>query len=307
MADKENKNKMTLLILAAGMGSRYGGLKQLDPIGPGGEFIIDYSVFDAKRAGFDRVVFVIKEENLELFRDTVGKRIEKVMEVEYVFQKQDNICEGVSVPADRTKPWGTAHAVYCAKENVKGNFAVINADDFYGRDAFLKLHDYLVTAKGSDYCMIGYPLVNTITENGSVARGICTVSEEDKLLDIEELTKIQRTDNGRLMNLEESKERELAESTIVSMNCWGFTQDLFYRIDEELPKFFTVNKEHLDKAEFFLPSVVDDAMKEGACSVDVLTSNDKWFGVTYKEDKPVVVASVRGLISKGVYPEKLWV
>ena len=297
---------MTLLILAAGMGSRYGGLKQLDPIGPNGEFIIDYSIYDAKRAGFDRVVFIIKEENLELFRDTVGRRIEKVMDVKYVFQKQDNICAGAEVPAERRKPWGTAHAVYCAKDMVTTNFAVINADDFYGKDAFLKLHDFLAGAKGTDYCMVGYPLVNTITENGSVSRGICNISASHKLEGIEELTKIQRTEDGKLMNLEEDKTRELTANTIVSMNCWGFTLAMFRRIEEELPKFFEANKGRLDKAEFFLPSVVDDAMREDACTVEVLTSDDKWFGVTYKEDKPVVVASIRDLINKGVYPEKLW-
>lgn len=302
----ENNKSTTLLILAAGMGSRYGGLKQLDPIGPSREFIIDYSIFDAKRAGFDKVVFVIKEENLDLFRDTVGKRIEKVMDVKYVFQKQDNICSGVTVPADRKKPWGTAHAVYCAENDITTNFAVINSDDFYGRDAFKKLHDYLVTAEGGNYCMVGYPLVNTVTENGSVSRGICSISSEGRLCGIQEMTKIQHAKNGGLENAEEGRECRLNDDTIVSMNCWGFTLQLFSRIDEELPKFFEANKNNLEKAEFFLPSVVDDAMKAGACNVDVLKSEDKWFGVTYKEDRPVVVDSIKKLVAEGVYPESLW-
>ena len=304
----DNDKSTTLLILAAGMGSRYGGLKQLDPIGPSGEFIIDYSIFDAKRAGFDKVVFVIKEENLDLFRDTVGKRIEKVMDVRYVFQKQNNICSGVNIPADRKKPWGTAHAVYCAENDVTTNFAVINSDDFYGRDAFRKLHDFLVTAKDGNYCMVGYPLINTVTENGSVSRGICSISSEGRLQGIQEMTKIQHAANGGLENVEEGSECSLKDETIVSMNCWGFTQQLFRLIDDELPKFFEANKNknNLEKAEFFLPSVVDDAMKAGECSVDVLKSEDKWFGVTYKEDRPVVVSSIKKLVDEGIYPGNLW-
>ena len=304
--NRDNNKSTTLLILAAGMGSRYGGLKQLDPIGPSGEFIIDYSIYDAKRAGFDKVVFIIKEENLSLFRDTVGKRIEKVMDVKYVFQKQDNICDGVRIPEGRKKPWGTAHAVYCAENDVTTNFAVINSDDFYGRDAFRKLHDYLVDAEGGDYCMVGYPLINTVTENGSVSRGICSISGDGRLQGIQEMTKIQHSKTGGLENVEEGRECRLKEDTIVSMNCWGFTQQLFRRIDEELPKFFEANKDNLEKAEFFLPSVVDDAMKEGTCIVDVLKSEDKWFGVTYKEDRPVVVDSIKKLVADGVYPENLW-
>ena len=302
----ENNKSTTLLILAAGMGSRYGGLKQLDPIGPSGEFIIDYSIFDAKRAGFDKVVFVIKEENLDLFRDTVGKRIEKVMDVKYVFQKQDNICSGVTVPADRKKPWGTAHAVYCAENDITTNFAVINSDDFYGRDAFKKLHDYLVTAEGGNYCMVGYPLVNTVTENGSVSRGICSISSEGRLCGIQEMTKIQHAKNGGLENAEEGRECRLNDDTIVSMNCWGFTRKLFDAIDQGMLPFMINNRDRLDKAEYYLLDIVQGGIQDGTCEVKVLSTDAAWFGVTYHDDREKVVSSIMDLVAKGEYPKNLW-
>lgn len=300
------KEELTLLILAAGMGSRYGGLKQLDPIGPSGEFIIDYSIYDAKYAGFTKVVFVIKEENLELFRETVGKRIEKIMEVEYVFQKTEDIPQDIQITINRSKPWGTAHAVYCARNAVTSSFAVINADDFYGRDAFIKLHDFLTDPQKASYCMVGYPLRNTITENGTVSRGRCAVSDQNYLLDVKEMTKIMRTEDGKLRNIEPGNECELPEDTIVSMNCWGFTTQIFKTMEEKMSLFFENNQEKLDKAEFFLPNLVAESMKEGTCKVEVMTSKDKWFGVTYKEDKEKVVESVGELIKDKVYPQKLF-
>lgn len=297
---------MTLVIMAAGMGSRYGGLKQLDPIGKNGEVIVDYSVFDAVKAGFDRVVFIIKEENLDLFRESVGKRAEEKCKVEYVFQKLDYLpdCD-VVIPETRKKPWGTAHAVYCCKDVVKDNFAVINADDFYGEDAFKLLASHLKKANGGDFCMIGYELKNTLTENGSVSRGVCETDEKSNLTSVCERTKIQR--NGGVIQFfeEESGWSDLDENTTVSMNCWGFTPKLFEGISSQMSDFFKDNRQSLEKAEFYLPSVVQKMIDENRCSAKVMTTSSKWYGVTYPEDKAFVKESIEALIKSGEYPEKL--
>ena len=257
---------MTLVIMAAGMGSRYGGLKQIDPVGRHGEFILDYSVYDAVKAGFDKVVFIIKKENLDVFRETVGKRLEKVIPVEYAFQEITEVPEGVEVPEGRTKPWGTAHAVWSCRNLVDGPFAVINADDFYGREAFRLLHDFFLeqpedTSK-YHYCMAGYLLRNTLTENGHVARGVCT-ADNGYLTTVTERTKIQRN-QGQTQFYEEGQGwTDIDENSIVSMNCWGFTPDIFGEIELQMQKFFKDSTDGLAKKEFFLPSVVQELMDAG--------------------------------------------
>ena len=310
---------MTLVIMAAGMGSRYGGLKQLDPLGPGGEFLLDYSIYDAVKAGFNKVVFVIKKENLELFRETVGERIEKAVKVEYAFQDIADIPENGSIPEGRVKPWGTAHAVYCCRNYVNEPFAVINSDDFYGAEAFKCLADYLgktdATGSAGDngipaphkYCMAAYMLKNTLTENGSVSRGVC-LDKDMNLTSITEHTKIERLPDGRLVNTEDDGSlKELNENLHVSMNCWGFTPDFFDTLEKGLVRFFDENKgEKLNKAEYYLLTAVQDEIDAGTAAVKLLETDAKWFGVTYKEDRPKVVEAIRQLIAEGVYPEKLW-
>ena len=304
---------MTLIIMAAGMGSRYGGLKQLDPLGPGGEFLLDYSIYDAVKAGFNKVVFVIKKENLELFRETVGERIEKAVKVEYAFQDIADIPENGSIPEGRVKPWGTAHAVYCCRKLVDEPFAVINSDDFYGAEAFKCLADYLngeslaVNTQTHKYCMAAYMLKNTLTENGSVSRGVC-MDKDGNLTSIKEHTKIERLSDGRLINTEDDgSQKELDENLHVSMNCWGFTPEFFNTLEKGLKTFFDVNKgEKLNKAEYYLLTAVQDEIDAGTATVKLLETDAKWFGVTYKEDRPKVVEAIRKLIAEGVYPEKLW-
>ena len=299
---------MTLVILAAGMGSRYGGLKQIDPITDGGEFIIDFSVFDAVKAGFDKVVFIIKEENYDAFRETVGARVEPYIRVEYAFQALEKIPDGFSVPEGRVKPWGTSHALLCAEEFVDDNFAVINADDFYGRDAFLKLADHLRTldAKSTDYCMIGYVLRNTLTENGTVSRGRCVTDEKGMLASITEITKIKTCgDDAEYLN--ESGEWEaLPGDTVVSMNCWGLTPAVFPELRAGFERFLASEKGKEMKSEYYLPGAVDDQMQDGKCSVKVYATTAAWYGVTYSEDKEGVKAALRGLMDGGEYPRKLW-
>ena len=302
---------MTLVIMAAGMGSRYGGLKQLDPLGPGGEFLLDYSIYDAIKAGFNKVVFVIKKENLELFRETVGERIEKAIKVEYAFQTIEDIPENGMIPEGRVKPWGTAHAVYCCRKYVDEPFAVINSDDFYGAEAFKCLADYL--GKSGDagsvhrYCMAAYMLKNTLTENGSVSRGVC-LDKDGNLTSITEHTKIERLSDGRLVNTEDDgTQKMLDENLHVSMNCWGFTPEFFGTLEKGLKEFFEINKgEKLNKAEYYLLTAVQDEIDAGTATVKLLETDAKWFGVTYKEDRPKVVEAIRKLIEAGVYPEKLW-
>lgn len=300
---------MTLVIMAAGMGSRYGGLKQIDPIGRHGEFILDYSIYDALLSGFDKVVFIIKEENLELFRDTVGRRIEKMVAAEYVFQKVADVPEGVVIPEERTKPWGTAHAVLSCANAVKDNFAVINADDFYGRDAFRMLGGFLkdtpTDSIPSHYCMAGYVLANTLTENGHVARGVCETDQNGFLTSVTERTRIQRND-GQTQFFENDVWTDLPDDSTVSMNCWGFTPKVFDAIRSGLGRFFEVNRGSLLKAEYFLPTVVTDQILEGSCDVKVLKTSAKWYGVTYHEDRATVVEKIGEMTDAGIYPDGLW-
>lgn len=308
----DERRHMILVIMAAGMGSRYGGLKQLDPLGPGGEFLLDYSIYDAKAAGFDRVVFVIKEENLELFRETVGKRIENNIRVDYVFQDIRDVPEGLPVPADRVKPLGTAHAVYCCRNVVDEPFAVINSDDFYGRDAFMCLAKYLRaegtgSGKPHRYCMAGYRLMNTLTENGTVSRGVCTADADGYLSTVVEHTKIGRNSEGTVVNtFEDGSVKPIPEDLVVSMNCWGFSTDIFGSLSKGFEQFAKKLADNPAKAEYYLPTAVQSEIDEGTATVKVLVTEAKWFGVTYKEDRPGVVSAINDLISQGVYPEKLW-
>lgn len=303
-------NNLTLVIMAAGMGSRYGGLKQIDPIGKHGEFIIDYSIYDAIKAGFNKVVFIIKEENFDVFHDTVGKRVEKLVDVKYAFQKNDAIPVGTIIPEGRTKPWGTAHAVYSCKDLVNENFAVINADDFYGRDSFVQLADFLKekvdAGEKYHFAMAGFILKNTLTENGHVARGVCTTDESNYLKNVTERTKIQYNE-GKVQFFEEGNGwTTIDPNSTVSMNCWGFTPDIFGEIKEQMTDFFKQDSNILAKAEFFLPSVVQNLIDNGKCDVKVLNTSAKWYGVTYHEDKEEIVKFISNQIENGVYPENLW-
>ena len=284
----------TLVVMAAGMGSRFGGLKQIEPIAPNGQALLDFSVYDAKKAGFNKVVFIIKHEIEEDFKKYVGNRIEKLIDVEYAFQETYMLPEGFKCPEDRVKPWGTAHAIYCCKDIVKTPFAVINADDYYGRGAFNKIYDYL-SEQNSDYCMVGFRLRNTLTENGSVSRGVCDV-ENGFLKEIVERTKIIDCKYTE----DDINWTQLPEDTVVSMNMWGFTTDIFDYIEKELIDFFN-EKINVPKAECYLPAVVSNCLQRGQKRVAVLVAEDKWYGVTYKEDKALVVAAIAKKIDSGEY------
>ncbi len=296
---------MTLFILAAGMGSRYGGLKQIDPFTEHGEFIIDFSIYDAIKAGFDRVVFVIKEENYDIFKETVGKRIEGAISVEYAFQSLDKCTGSHTPPEGRVKPWGTTHALLCAKEYLNDQFAVINSDDFYGRDPFFKVADFLRNTEVSsrDYCMVGYHVGNTLTDNGSVSRGVCETT--DGILDsIVERTKIVREgDHARFYEGDEYTDIPL--NTMVSMNFWGFTPTVFSGLEKDFADFLNERGTEL-KSEALLPNTVGKMVKANMCSVSVLETDAKWFGVTYAEDKPGTIQKIRDLVKNGVYPDGLW-
>ena len=304
---------MTLVVLAAGMGSRYGGLKQLDPITENGSFIIDFTVYDAIKAGFDKVVFVIKRENYDLFKETIGARIEKHIKVEYAFQELTDLPKGYKSPEGRTKPFGTAHAVLAARDCIDDNFAVVNADDFYGRDAFMKLGAHLsrrdLTENGvSHCCMVGYGLKNTLTENGYVSRGVCMTDEKGMLTDITERTKIQWQDDRIVFTEDEGASwTELPRGTIVSMNFWGFTKSMMAEMEAGFPAFLDkALEENPMKGEYFLPGVVDRLIKEDKAEAKVLVSRDRWYGVTYKEDKQGVVDALQAMKDKGEYPDVLW-
>lgn len=295
---------MTLVVMAAGMGSRYGGLKQVDPIGPNGEFIVDYSVYDAVKAGFKKVVFVIKKENEEIFKETIGSRI-KGIEVAYAFQGVNDLPDGFTCPESRIKPWGTGHAVLCAKDCVQGAFAVINADDFYGRESFELLVKHLKNAEEGEYCMVGYNVANTITENGTVSRGVCQV-EENRLVDIVERKEIKTIDGEIKYHIEDGDLWcALPEDTVVSMNCWGFTNGFFDVLENAFVEFLKKNINE-EKKEIFLPFVVQEQMQKGACNVNVFTTPSKWYGVTYKEDRQSVVDSLKNMTADGTYPNGLW-
>lgn len=303
--------KPVLVIMAAGMGSRYGGLKQLDPVGNHGQLIIDYSIYDAHRAGFDTVIFVIKEEIEADFRACIGDRVSKVMDVKYAFQRKDDLPAGYAVPEGRAKPWGTAQAALSARELVDGPFAIINADDYYGPEAYQLIYDYLCAHPDGDlyeYVMVGYLLKNTVTEHGSVARGVCTVDGEHILRDIQERTAIEKdADNARFTEDGGQTWTPLPGNTTVSMNMWGFTRSF---LDEALARFPAfLDKalaENPAKAEYFLPMVVEQLIQENKARVRVLVSEDKWYGVTYREDKPTVVAAIAEKTKAGLYPDRLW-
>lgn len=303
--------KPVLVIMAAGMGSRYGGLKQIDPVDEQGHIIMDFSIFDAKRAGFEKVVFIIKKENEADFKEAVGNRMAEQMEVAYVYQDLHNIPEGFEVPEGRVKPWGTAHAVLSAVDEIDGPFAVINADDYYGRDAFQVIYDYLATHEDDDkyrYTMVGYKLENTVTDNGHVARGVCDTNEAGELVRITERTRIEKRNGGIAYSEDDGASwTELPGDTLVSMNMWGFTRSILDEIKAGFPAFLEKGLvSNPMKCEYFLPAVVSTLLEEGRATVAVLASADKWYGVTYKEDKPVVVQAIKKMKAEGRYPEKLW-
>lgn len=304
------ENNTALVIMAAGMGSRYGGLKQIDPVGPNGEIIMEYSIYDAIRAGFNKVVFIIKKEIEDTFREVIGKKIEGIIDVEYVYQKVDNLPQGFSVPEGRVKPWGTGHAVLSAKNAVKTPFAVINADDFYGAETYRLLNGFLTKNQDADnkykYCMVGFVIENTLTENGHVARGVCNADSQGNLIDIHERTKIVKFGNETKYTEDDTNWIKIPEKSIVSMNTWGFNPSILRELEERFPEFLRMNKDNLLKAEYFLPTVVDNLIKEGKADVKVLSTADKWYGVTYQEDKPVVKKSISDMVAEHKYPNRLW-
>lgn len=301
----KNEN-LTLLILAAGMGSRFGGLKQIEPVGPNGEFIIDYSIYDAIKAGFNKVVFIIKEENYEIFKETIGKRVEDKINVEYAFQKLEDLPNGYVCPKDRVKPWGTAHAIWAARNNINEPFAIINADDFYGYDAFRVISNFLKEEVCENtYGLVGYKIKNTLTENGSVKRGVCKLNGSylDKII---ESTVIEENDIITASPLDGSNHFTVDKDGCVSMNMLGFTTNLFLYIEKNFSDFFDKNKDDILKCEYLIPDVLTKAIKENYAKTKVLPTTAKWEDVTYKEDKETVVKAIQALIDEGVYPQNLW-
>jgi dTDP-glucose pyrophosphorylase len=300
--------KPTLLILAAGIGSRYGGLKQLDQIGPSGEAIIDYSIFDAIRAGFGKVVFVIRETMLKDFSEVFGEKLSRKIKVEYVFQEISKIPEGIVYSKDRQKPWGTGHALLMARDNIHEPYAVINADDFYGCDSYKALADFYkewTPQKRDTYCMVGYELGKTLSEHGSVSRGICKADGCSFLLEVTERTQIERDAHGIAYIDETGKSFYLNERTTVSMNFWGFTPSFFTHLESGFLEFIKTNA-NSPKAEFYIPAVINDLLKQKMASVRILPCTDQWFGMTYREDRKLVVSKIRELVNTGVYPDNLW-
>lgn len=305
------KKKPVLVIMAAGMGSRYGGLKQIDPVDKDGDLIIDFSIFDAVEAGFEKVVFIIKKAIEKDFKEHIGNRMEKHVQVEYVYQENDRLPEGFSVPEDRVKPWGTGHAILCCKDVIDGSFAVINADDFYGKSAFKAIYEQLSSVEDDEryqYTMVGYNLYNTLTENGHVARGVCTMDENRKLLDIHERTRIEKHgDRAEFTEDDGATWEYLPEDTVVSMNMWGFTASILKELEARFLPFLEKNLPvNPVKCEYFLPFVVDELLKEGKAEATVLESVDRWYGVTYKEDKRMVTDAIQGMKDNGTYPQTLW-
>ena len=299
---------ITLVIMAAGMGSRYGGLKQIDPVGDNGEIILDYSVYDAIEAGFDKVIFVIKHEIEEDFKAIMQGKFEDKIKVDYAYQNISNLPEGYTVPEGRVKPWGTGHAVLACEGMIDGPFAVINADDYYGKETFSLIYNELKNTKAdNEFCMVGFKVENTLTENGHVARGVCQTNADGYLTDIVERTKIAIRE-GKIMFTEDDGESwtELHRGSTVSMNCWGFSNMMLTELKARFAAFLDRNKDNMLKCEYFLPFVVDELLKEGKVSVKVLDTTEKWYGVTYKEDKQAVVDALRNKVAQGVYPEKLW-
>ena len=304
--------KPVLVVMAAGMGSRYGGLKQIDPVGNHGQLIIDYSIYDARRAGFETVVFVIKHEIEDTFKAAIGDRLSKVIDVKYAYQELTDLPEGYSVPAGRAKPWGTAHAILAARKLVDGPFAVVNADDYYGPDAFKTIYDYLGQHPDRPGCyefaMVGYLLGNTVTENGHVARGICVEDEEHFLQTVTERTHIEKDgDNARFTEDDGATWSALPGDSIVSMNLWGLTDSFFTEAWNRFPAFLDkALAEDPQKGEYYLPSVISQLIAEGKARAQVLRSADRWYGVTYHEDKPTVVAAIAEKTAAGIYPDDLW-
>ncbi len=303
--------KPILVVMAAGMGSRYGGLKQIDPVGNHGQLIIDYSIFDARRAGFETVVFIIKHEIEDAFKEAIGDRLAKVMNVRYAFQQLEDLPEGYTVPEGRTKPWGTSHAILAGRDVIDAPFAVINSDDYYGPEAFKEIYNYLSTASDAepyDMAMVGYLLKNTVTENGHVARGICVEGADNMLESVTERTHIEKAPNCiRFTEDDGATWTEVSGDTVVSMNLWGFPQGFIRETQARFSAFLDeALKTNPLKGEYFLPSVVSQLIAEKKGTVKVLRSTDKWYGVTYKEDKPVVVAAIKAKTEEGLYPDNLW-
>lgn len=296
----------TLVIMAAGMGSRYGGLKQIDPVGPSGEIVLDYSVYDAIQTGFGKVVFVIRKDIEQPFKDAVGAKYQGQIEVDYAFQELDDLPEGFPVPVEREKPWGTGQAILACREMVAAPFAVINADDFYGRGSFELLSNKLQQFKSDELecCLIGFKLRNTLSEHGSVARGICEIDSEGRLVDIVERLKIEKVGNAARDNVD-GEQVDLTADEIASMNMWGFTPAIFEKLEEYF-RIFLKDKIEVPKSEYLIPEVVATLMKSEGMSVEVLETASKWLGVTYSDDKPLVMAGIRDMVDAGDYPESLW-
>lgn len=301
--------KPVLVIMAAGMGSRYNGLKQIDPIDKNGHIIIDYSIFDAKEAGFEEIVFIIKKQDEEDFKEAIGNRIKKQIKVKYVYQDLNNIPKGFQVPKDRKKPWGTAHAILSAKEKVDGPFVVINADDYYGKEAFKLIYNHLTKNPDDEkykYAMVGYELENTVTENGYVSRGVCTVDSNNELVDIIERTNIEVKED-KIVFTEDENVEELPKDTVVSMNIWGFNYSFLEELESRFPKFLEKGiKENPQKWEYYPTHVLGELLEEDKASIKVLKTKDKWLGVTYQEDRETVVGGIKKLKEKGIYPQNLW-
>ncbi len=299
------KKELTLLVMAAGMGSRFGGLKQIEPMGPNGEFLIDYSVYDAIKAGFKKIVFIIKEENYDLFKETIGKRVEDKINTSYVFQDMMSLPEGCTVVEDREKPWGTAHAIWCARNDISGPFAIVNADDFYGYDAYRVMANFLDSKSDNEYSLVGYKVENTLTENGAVKRGVCEV-ENGYLTSLIESN--VRKENGEIiaMPLDGRDAFVIKEDTLVSMNMLGFDPSIFKYINDTFKKFQDKNKDNLLKCEYLIPDVLERATLEGVSKTRVLSTTAVWEGVTYKEDKEPVQERIKNRIENGEYPSNLW-
>ena len=299
--------KPVLLVMAAGLGSRYGGLKQLDKIGPNGEIILELSSYDAIKSGFEKIIFILRAEIVEEFKELIGNKLSQFAEIEYVIQDMNNIPEGFNIPTGRVKPWGTGHAILCAKDIVKSPFLVINADDYYGQESFKLMYDYLSTnTEENHHAMVGYKLKNTLSENGHVARGICTV-EDGELKEIVERTKIIKRDESAFYTEDEKEWIELDYNSIVSMNMWGFMNSIFEITEEGFKNFLQNNLNNNPlKAEYFIPLVVSDLINSGKGKVKVINSKDKWYGVTYQEDKALVKEAIKKMIDEGKYKKNLW-
>lgn len=303
----------TLVVMAAGIGSRFGGgIKQLEPMGPSGEIIMDYSIHDAKEAGFNKVVFIIRKDLEKDFKEIIGNRIEKVIDVDYAFQEIDNLPEGFTAPEDRKKPWGTGQAILSCKGIVNEPFVVINADDYYGKTGFKKIYEYLMNAQSKeergtyDFCMAGFILGNTLSENGTVTRGICQSDEEGHLTTVVETGGLKEAEDGSIDHEDNGSDVEITKESLVSMNMWGFTPDFIDELEKGFTEFLASVPEGDIKKEYLLPGVVDSLIKSGEATVKILPTEDKWFGVTYKEDKEAVVEAFKDLIAKGIYKEELW-